>query len=390
MKWQYKYTVLALCTSAFFATMVARLAISPVVPAITEDFGIGNSTIGIALTGMWMSYAIVQFPSGILADRFGERLIILIAIGGTTLMSFLLAVSPVYVLFLLSMIVLGGVAGLHYSAATTLLGRMYDNLGFAIGIHTIGSSVAGLAAPVTVAWISVRYGWRPAVAISTVIAAPIFLLFALRIHPTEPVRPDQPLRERLRLAELTNILRNPQIAFTVVIAVVGGFSFQSVASFLPTFLVEYRGQSSTTAGLVFSAYFVVQAIIKPGIGAMSDRLGRDVTTFLCMITTIAGLAMFITMSGLVGVVIGVLLIAFGMSWAVAVEPRFMDHMTDEERGAGFGLVRTTYLMVASLGSVTVGFLADTFGWAISFGFLTGLQSMIVVALAVNWTFDLGY
>ena len=89
MSCYYRYTVLILCTFVFFATMVARLAISPIVPAITSDFQISNTAIRIALTGMWLAYALVQFPSGILGDRFGERIVILFALGGTAIMSVL-------------------------------------------------------------------------------------------------------------------------------------------------------------------------------------------------------------------------------------------------------------------------------------------------------------
>ena len=49
MRWRYADTALTLCTLAFFATMVARLAISPVVPLITADFGGTNGTLGLAL-----------------------------------------------------------------------------------------------------------------------------------------------------------------------------------------------------------------------------------------------------------------------------------------------------------------------------------------------------
>ncbi|WP_254533881.1 MFS transporter [Natrinema gelatinilyticum] len=390
MNWQYKHTVLTLCTLAFFATMVARLAISPLVPALTDDFGIGNTVIGIAMTGMWLTYALMQFPSGVLADRFGERSIVLVSVGGATVVTLLLAASPFYALFVLSMIALGAVAGLHYSAATTLLDRVYENIGFAIGVHAIGSSAAGLVAPIAAAWISVRYGWRPAMAGTAAIAAPIFLLFVLRVRPTAPHRPSQPLRDRVQLEALTGILGKPEIAFTVVIASVGAFAWQGTASFLPTFFVEHRGQSATTAGIVFSMYFVIQSIVKPGIGAMSDRFGRDVTTFGCMITSVAGLSLLVAVPGIVGVTVGVVLIANGLSWAVAVEPRFMDNMTESERGAGFGLVRTTYLAAGSLGSASVGFFAETFGWAVSFGVLMSLLSLIAVALVINWAFDLGY
>ncbi|TKX51954.1 MFS transporter, partial [Halorubrum sp. SS7] len=73
-----------------------RLAISPVVPLIIDDLGVSNTAIGVALSGMWFAYGLSQFPSGILADRYGERRIILVAVGGTTAMSLVLAVVPVF------------------------------------------------------------------------------------------------------------------------------------------------------------------------------------------------------------------------------------------------------------------------------------------------------
>ena len=74
MRWEYRNTVLVLCTLAFFATMVARLVISPVVPDIETEFGTSSGMIGLALSGMWAAYALSQFPSGVLADRYGELL----------------------------------------------------------------------------------------------------------------------------------------------------------------------------------------------------------------------------------------------------------------------------------------------------------------------------
>lgn len=391
MRWHYRYTILTLCTLAFFATMVARLAISPLIPSITADFEISNAVIGTALTGMWLAYALTQFPSGVLGDRFGERSIILVAVGGTAVMSLVLAVAPVFVIFVVCLVLLGAVAGLHYSVATALLTRTFDdNMGMAVGIHTIGSPAAGLIAPVAAAWIGTRYGWRTGVAFGSIVAAPIFVLFALRVRPTEPRRPDQPLSERFALGPLFELLAKPPIAFTVGIAAISAFVWQGVASFLPTFLIEYRGQSATVAGLVFSSYFVIQAVTKPVIGSLSDNYGRDSVIIGCMVTTAIGLGMFVAMSGFVAVVAALLLVGTGLGWASAVEPRFMDKLSDRERSAGFGLVRTVYLILASIGSSAVGFFADGFGWAVSFGVLIVLLSTVAIAVVVNGLLDLGY
>ncbi|MUW15972.1 MFS transporter, partial [Halorubrum sp. CBA1125] len=83
MNWRYEHTALALCTLAFTATMIARLVISPLVPEITVQFGVTNATVGLALSGMWLAYALAQFPSGVLGDRYGERAVILTAVGAT-------------------------------------------------------------------------------------------------------------------------------------------------------------------------------------------------------------------------------------------------------------------------------------------------------------------
>nr|WP_275086322.1 MFS transporter [Natronorubrum halophilum] len=390
MRWRYRETVLALCTLAFFATMAGRLVISPVVPLIIEEFAVSNSVIGIALTGLWMAYFAAQFPSGILADRFGERPIILVAIGGTAIASAFLALAPLFSLFVIGTIALGGVAGLHYSVATTLLTRTYDEIGTAIGVHNSGGPAAGLLAPPVAAWIGVRYGWRPAVAIGAAMAIPVFVLFAWRVRPTEPRRPDQRMAERFELEPILELLSRPQIAFPICLAVAGAFVWQATASFLPTFLVEHRGQSTELAGTVFAGYFVVQAVTQVGVGAASDRYGRDLATAGCMVLAATGFGLLVTAPGTISLLAAVVLVGTGLGWGAALLPRFMDVLSESERGAGFGLIRTVYGFIGALGSVVTGLLADLFGWGVSFAVLAALLALVFVALAVNWALSLGY
>jgi len=389
-RWRYRETVLALCTLAFFATMVARLVISPVVPDITDEFAVSNTVVGIALTGLWMTYFLSQFPSGILADRFGEKRIILVAIGGTAVTSLLIALSPIFAVFLLATLALGAVAGLHYSVATTLLTRTYDNIGSAIGVHNGGGPLAGLVAPALAAWVAVTYGWRAAVAIGVVAAVPIYLLFSWRVEPTEPRRPDQPMRDRLELGPLLEVLSRPPIAFTVCLAIACAFVWQAIASFLPTFLIAHRGHSQTLAGAVFSAYFVVQAITQVGVGAASDRYGRDAAAAGCMVFGASGLALLVAVPGWLSLAVAILFVGTGLGWGAALLPKVMDNLSESERGAGFGLVRTVYGVLGALGSVGTGLLSDLFSWAVAFSVLAGLMALVFLALVANWLFDLGY
>lgn len=390
MNWQYRHTVLALCMLAFFVTYFARLAISPVVPFIVDDFSVSNTAIGAALSGMWLAYGISQFPSGILADRYGERRVILVAVGGTTAMSLLLAFAPMYPLFVLVAVLLGLAAGLHYAVATTLLARTFDDLGTAIGLHSAGGPLAGLTAPVAAAWVGVRYGWRPAVALAAVVGVPVFIMFLRGVRPTEPRRPDQPMRDRLRLEPLVELLSRPEILLPLFIAMTATYVVQGIMSFLPTFLVAFREYSPGAAAAVFSAFFVVRAIAQVVIGRVSDRFGRDSAIGAAMGAGAIGVAGFVGVPGFAGIAIGVLCAGFGSSFFSAIDPRFMDALGDAERGAGFGLVRTAYTVIGSTGSLGVGLAADLFGWAVSFTILAALFGIAFAVLLGNKLLGTGY
>lgn len=394
MNWRYAHTALALCTLAFTATMVARLAISPLVPAITDAFEVTNATVGLALSGMWLAYALSQFPSGVLGDRYGERTVILTAVGATAVASLLIAVSPSIGTFMIFTIVLGAGAGLHYSVATTFLTKQFDDIGRAIGVHVAGGPIAGLAAPPAAALVGARYGWRVGILLGTVVAVPVFVLFAWRIRPTEAVRPEQPMRERFAFGPLAELLSRPPILYTTLLATLGAFTWQATASFLPTFLEVSGGLSTALSALLFSLYFLVHGSTQPVTGSISDRFDRDTAAMITMSTGVVGYGLLVVAAreglGVGPLLAAVLLVGLAMSWGAPVQSRFMDLLSEDERGAGFGLVRTVYMVIGASGSVVVGALSDVAGWSVAFGLLAGVMAVGLVTLLVNRTLGLGY
>ena len=361
--------------------MAARLAISPVVPAIGDAFSVSNGAIGLALSGMWFAYAASQFPSGLLADRYGERRIILIAVIGTALASALLAIAPSYPIFLAGAVLLGAVAGLHYSVATSLLTRTLPNTGSAIGIHTSGAPLAGLVIPVAAGAVGVWMGWRWAVALGFAVAVPAALLFGLVVRRTPPVRPTQSVWSRLRIRPLVELLSRPPIAITAALCVLGAFVWQATASFLPAFLIEHHGYSKPLASSLFSTYFVVQGVAQPAIGSLSDRLGRYPAAAITIVLGVVGYSGFVIGSGIWTISAGTVLAGIAMGWGAALLPAFMDHLGEAERSAGFGLIRTAYMLLGASGSVVTGTVADLLGWELAFGSLAVLLVAMLVVLA---------
>ncbi|SEH13449.1 Sugar phosphate permease [Natronorubrum sediminis] len=389
MKWRYTHTALVLCTLAFMGTMVARLSISPLVPAITDDFGVSNAAVGFALSLMWATYALAQFPSGIFGDRFGERRVILTAIGLTGVASIFLAISPTFGLFVVFAIVLGFGAGLHYTPATTYLTKQFDDIGRAIGFHIAGSPAAGLVAPVAAALIASFYGWRAGILIGALFAIPLFVLFIWRIRPTTPTRPEQPMRERVQITTIFELLSRPSIAYTTLIAFLCAFTWQATASFLPAFFEDGQGLSASLASALFSLYFLAHGLTQPLTGWLSDRFGRDATTVVSMSAGVLGYGALVVADSLAIYALSVCFIGLAMSWGAPVQSRFMDSFTDAERSTGFGLVRTVYMTTGASGSVAVGALADFFGWEAAFAVLAGIMALVCATIATNRVLRLG-
>lgn len=370
--------------------MVARLVISPVVPLITDGFGISKSAIGFALSAMWAAYALSQFPSGLLGDRFGERTVILAAVGFTGVASIFLAVSPSFAVFFVFVVLLGTAAGLHYSVATTLLTKQFESIGRAIGLHVAGGPLAGLLAPIAAAYVGSRFGWRYAIALGAVAAVPVFTAFAWQVRPTPPERPDQAVTDRVEFGPVIELLSRPSISYTTALAVIGAFAWQSTASFLPAFLEGHHGLRTTTAAALFSVYFVVHGATQPLTGLLSDRYSRDVAAALTMFVGLIGYGLLITAPNFAMVVVAIPLVGLAMSWGAPIQSRFMDNLSEAERGAGFGLVRTVYMIIGASGSVIVGVLADYANWMVAFGILSLIMGLGFVLITGNRLLELGY
>ena len=372
MNWRYRNTVLLLLMGAFFSTMVARLSISPLVPDIIATFQVSKGAVGLALTGMWAAYALMQLPGGVLADRYGERPVILAAIALTGLASALLATSPAYLAFVAFTALLGAGTGLYFPAATSLLTKLYRNTGQAIGFHISGGDSAGLVTPALAVYVGLRYGWHAGLALGAVVALPVLALAAWRIRATPPTHGGRTLREQVDLRVLARLLTNPAIAYTILLAVILAFTFQATLSFFPTFLVEYWGVSTARASLLFAGLFALWILTSPLLGRLSDVVGRDAVLALATVAMAVGIVLLLTVTAGPLALLGVAFLGGGMGWGGVIASRFMDNLSEADGSTGYGLVRLVYVLLGSLGSVVTGALADASGWPVAFGLVVVL------------------
>ena len=379
--------ILLVATAGNFSQLGARLLISPLVPAIMVAFSVSKSRVGLVLTGMWAIYALFQYPGGTLGDIFDERRILLLSLGLTAVATFLLAWAPSFLLFGVFVLFLGSGAGLYFPVASSMLTKRFERTGQALSLLTGGGSIAGLIYPALAGYLVIWIGWRRTLALGGGVALVVFVL-ALGLTDSPPTR-SRRAAEWFSVGRVIEILTTPGVAYTVGLAVAFGFTWQGIASFFPTFLYEYRQLSTGGAGVAFGVLYLLSSLAQPFVGRLSDALDRDAALFVSASLTATGLGLLLFTGSLFGLVAGVGILGVGISWPGVIQARIMDHFEDDERGRGFGLVRAVYMLLGSLGSVVVGSLADFVGWPVAYGFVIGLLSLVVAALAVNRLFEVG-
>lgn len=378
--WRHRTSVLVLCVFAYFGVRFVEFALSVVFPDIKAALGISAFTIGLAVTVSTVTYALAQLPSGALGDRFGERSVVLASVGLTGLASVLLAASTSGLFVVLGMGLVGAVSGAYYSPATSLLTDVFDETGRAIGIHRLGAQAVGFAGPI-VAIIGARYGWRVVILLGAAITVPVLAGFAFVVRPRTPARPDASLHEQVRPSALGNLLSRPRIAFTTVVAGFAQFADTATFSFLPLVLREYHALSAGLAGGLFTVYFAALTAAQPVAGWLSDRFGRDPVTAVALLLGVVGYLGLLLGDALPAVVVAVGMIGLGMGWGPPVQSRFMDALGEDERGVGFGLVRTVYIGFAALNGAIVGGAATVAGWRAGIWIL--LLSLVVPVVAIG-------
>lgn len=373
-------TALAVCMAVYFASRFGQAALSTLGPRIVASFDVTMALFGLAFTGLSLLSALVQLPSGALSDRYGERAVLVAAVALVGASTVALAAAPTYLAFLPLMVLVGVGSGLYYSPSTALLDRRYDRLGGAIGTYRVSGQLAGVAAPVVAGALAVRYGWRVALLSAGLLLAPALGGVVGLLGPTPPSAPGRALRDAVAAERLAGVLSRPGVAGTTALAALVQFVDVASFTFLPAILQQYHGLSTAAAGSVYALYFAVVAAVQPVSGWLSDKLGRDPVTAATLVAGVAGYGLLTQEVPEPVLVAAVVLAGASMTWATPVQARIVDALGEDERGVGFGLVRTAYLIVGALGGYVVGALATAAGWAVAFGALAGLLAVCLVGL----------
>lgn len=366
----------AVAIASVISTMPAFLLGAAAV-LIRPDLGIGEATVGGAISLFFATAALTSVAGGRLAERFGAGRTIVVSALGSGLTMIAIAVVPASGPLLFVLLALGGVSHGTTQPATNLAlaGATGDGRqAFRFGVKQSAVPLASLFAGISVPLVGSTWGWRWSFGIAGTGACLAALTIAARRRATSPGRP--PEMTRRPRSGTPDIGTGPMVALSVA-AGLGA----TAATALPSFLTETAvrsGMSVTGAGWLLAFGSVTGIAARLGVGWMAGAIGGTaLRTVASMLIVGAGGYLLIAAGSTLTVALGTV-VAFVLAWGwtglfhfavVALNPRTPGASSGiGQAGASAGAAVGPFLfgVVAALTTFRIAWLVAT-GIALSAG-----------------------
>lgn len=151
-----RYLVVFITAAAAMWMYIDRVCISIVADPIQTDLGLTDREKAKALGAFFLTYALFQIPTGALADRFGPRLVLTLAIAGWSLVTGAAGLVGSFLGLMAARLALGIAEAGAYPAAACLIKRWArrDERGMFSGIVSFGGRFGMAIAPLLTGWLS--------------------------------------------------------------------------------------------------------------------------------------------------------------------------------------------------------------------------------------------
>lgn len=400
IRWWFSLLFFIIGVVAYFD----RLNISIAAPMMMKEFNLDRIQFGVILTVFSIGYAIAQVPGGMLAERFGPRRIITVALSWWSAFTFLTAVASSHGILTTVRFMFGLGEGPLYPSTNYFIGKWYNNYekGKANSALLAGSYFGPVIGPSLTVALLMAFGWRSVFVlygILGVIIAFVWYFFA-KDKPQE--------HSGVNAAELAIInegrMSSDGVAKSVApwgkylasvqfwaLGLQYFFSLYIVTFFLtwlPVYLMEARKFSLQGMGvaasfpwlaifvLVMTAGFFSDALIKQGKTKMVAR-----STVACVGLIISGIAIYMAAKATVPIANVVwLTVALGaMGLPVNVSWASCNDIGGRFSGSVSGWMNLWGNLGAAASPLFSAVLATKFGWD---GCLTITSFSVVIAIVL--------
>ena len=359
---------LATTSGAHFLHDGVADSIYVLLPLWAQAFGLNYTQVGSLKTAYSTAMALFQMPAGVLAERCGERLLL---VGGTVLTGAAfagMAAASGFVSLFLVILLVGLGSAVQHPLASAIISQAYSarRRRSALGIYNFFGDVGKMVVALGVATAAGFIGWQAtAVGYGVIVAfAGLVLLLVLWRYSlgqprevTATISGSSAADAGPKGLQLTN-----GRGFTLLscIHAVDSAGRTGALTLLPFVLVQ-KGASPATIGLALACIFAGGAIGKLACGLLADRVGilRTVIVTECATAAIL-LAVLVTPLTMAIVLMPLLGIALNGTSSV-LYGTVTDFVHPDRQARAFGLFYTIGSAAGGSAPILLGALSDWVG-----------------------------
>jgi FHS family glucose/mannose:H+ symporter-like MFS transporter len=279
------------CFLSFFVFGFTDNLKGPTLPSMLAELHISYGTGGNIFFGEYLGFLIATLITGILADRFGLKSVILLAgiflgIGVSGYSFFQSAILLSGSLFVLGL----GLGALELGPNAIIVSLHHERKGLYLNLMAVLHGLGSLVAPLFAGWLlSISISWRVIYRWDILLIAIFFLLFIfLRFPKTEE-------KAQLDFRHIPQIAFKGQLPWFYVAITFYVAAEIGMASWLVTFLQQIRGIPVTQSNQALSLFFAMMMLGRLVGGFFVHRIGylrsilfMSIGAFLCIIAGLFG------------------------------------------------------------------------------------------------------
>jgi len=357
--------VLGLATVLQIGVSMPQQTPAAIGPILTRELGLSRTELGLLTSAIWGGMLLGMLPSGMLADRFGERRVI--AVGATLLGLVLLVAAQASALaWLFGLLLLAAFGSSSASpGGTKAIASWFPpyQRGLAMGIRQMGVTAAGVIASVLLPPIAVAAHWPAAFRTVAAIVLGVTLIFALVYREAAPRPTHTP---RAGGGAFWLLFRNRTFVFGTAYAWVFMGALGSAVTYLGVAMHQEVGVSAIVAGYLLAVLQVGGIAGRIGWGLLSDRVGRRAPAMLaCGLLTLAVCAVMAFVRGSVPLaLVGLLAFLLGlaaMGWNALYLTLVSDQVPVHSAATAIGAGLTISFSGMFIATPIFGLIADRSG-----------------------------
>jgi SHS family lactate transporter-like MFS transporter len=355
-----------------------------VVVHIAQDFNVSIPTVASAITASLMMRPLGALIFGLLGDRFGRRVPLMIDIAFYSLIELLTGFAPDFGTFLalrfIFGVAMGGEWGLGMSLALETVPAR--SRGLFSGILQQGYSLGYLLAAVVFALVFPAFGWR---AMFFVGVAPALLVIFLRHGVKESAAWEHRAQQNQQgFAAMWQALKSNWPVFVFMVLLMTGFNFMShgTQDLYPTFLQAQQGYTTGQTARTAIIYNIGAVIGGTFFGFLSQRIGRRRAIIMACVLGAAMIPLWVFSPNIALLTLGAFLMQFMVQGAWGVIPAHLNELSPAVvRGTFPGLAyQLGNLFAAGAAQMEASFAVRYFG--LPGGGANYAKALMVLALIV--------